>query len=117
MKMQQQPEGKSQTRKLVKVHIEELVLQGFAPGDRHRIAAAVKEELSRLIIAEGVPASTENLGAMARLDAGAIQIRAGTSARATGARIGRAVYNSLRAQRGGSGSVRPGAQTSGVLPQ
>jgi hypothetical protein len=31
------------------LHIEELVLHGFAPGDRHGIAEAVEQELTRLI--------------------------------------------------------------------
>ena len=30
------------------LHIEELVLHGFAPGDRYRIGEAVQQELTRL---------------------------------------------------------------------
>jgi hypothetical protein len=36
-------------RPSINLHIEELVLHGFAPGDRHRISEAVEQELTRLI--------------------------------------------------------------------
>lgn len=39
----------------VELQIGELVLRGFAPGDRHRIAAAMQREMTRLITAHGVP--------------------------------------------------------------
>jgi hypothetical protein len=41
----------------VALKIDELVLHGFAPGDRHRIAAALRREMTRLITARGVPAA------------------------------------------------------------
>ncbi|MEJ2009120.1 MAG: hypothetical protein P8Z30_13360 [Acidobacteriota bacterium] len=93
MKMQQHHEGKSPSRRRVEVHIEELVLHGFAPGDRHRIAVAVKQELSRLILAEGVPASARNPSARARL--------------------GRAVYHGLSVQAGTPGTVSPSLPGTG----
>ena len=100
----------------VNVHIEELVLEGFASGDRHRIASAVEQELSRLIRLGGVPTSAEGPVTVTRLDAGAIHIRAGVSARATGAKIGRAVYQSLQHGRG-AGATRPRQPARGVVPQ
>jgi hypothetical protein len=36
-------------RATVELHIEELILHGFPARDRHRIAAALERELSRLI--------------------------------------------------------------------
>jgi len=39
----------------VALMIDELVLHGFAPGDRHRIAIAIQGEMTRLIGAHGVP--------------------------------------------------------------
>jgi len=42
----------------VEVHIEELVLHGYAPQDRYRIAAAVETELVRLFTEKGVPSLT-----------------------------------------------------------
>jgi hypothetical protein len=100
-------------RSSVDVHIEELVLEGFAPGERHRIAAAVQQELARLISQGGVPQSVENPAALARLDAGALHIQAGAPARTTGAKIGAAVYRSLRQDRA-DGATRPGGPARGV---
>jgi hypothetical protein len=39
----------------VALQIGELVLHGFAPGDRHRIATAMEREMTRLVAAHGVP--------------------------------------------------------------
>ena len=39
----------------VELHIEELVLHGFAPGDRYRIGEAVERELQRLLTVQGAP--------------------------------------------------------------
>lgn len=38
----------------IHVHIEELLLDGFAPGDRHSIGEAVEQELARLIAERGL---------------------------------------------------------------
>jgi hypothetical protein len=39
----------------VELHIEELVLHGFKPGDRHQIGEAVERELARLLAEQGLP--------------------------------------------------------------
>ena len=39
----------------IELHIEELVLHGFAPGDRHPIGDAVEHELIRLFAEQGLP--------------------------------------------------------------
>jgi hypothetical protein len=39
----------------IELHIEELVLHGFKPGDRWRIGDAVEEELRGLLRANGIP--------------------------------------------------------------
>ena len=41
----------------VELHIEELVLRGFAPGDRYRIGEAVERELAHLFSEQGTPPS------------------------------------------------------------
>ena len=38
----------------VSLHIETLVLDGFAPGDRYRIGAAMQRELERLVSMHGL---------------------------------------------------------------
>ena len=39
------------------LNIEELVMHGFTPGDRHRIGEAVEQELTQLLADRGVPQS------------------------------------------------------------
>ncbi len=95
--MQGQPGG-PENRRPVHIHIEELVLHGFDYGERRRIAAAVQEELARLVRNEGAPASPGITSPVDNLDAGAIHIPPGSTARATGARIGASIYQGLQGQ-------------------
>jgi hypothetical protein len=39
----------------VALHIEELVLHGFSPGDRHAIAEGLQRELAHLLAERGLP--------------------------------------------------------------
>ncbi len=39
----------------VALHIEDLVLHGFAPGDRHAIAEGLRRELAHLLAEHGLP--------------------------------------------------------------
>jgi hypothetical protein len=41
----------------IELRIEELVLHGFAPGDRYTISDAVERELARLLGKQGIPIS------------------------------------------------------------
>jgi hypothetical protein len=77
----------------VVVEIDELILEGFAPSEKYRIADAVQQELARLLLAQGLnvthSAETEQL----RVNAAGINPR---GARATnGEHIARAVYEGL----------------------
>jgi len=85
----------SVTRHSARVRIEELVLHGFAPADRHRIADAVERELARLM-SPGLPEFRENPPALDRINAGAFSVKAGTKPQAAGTEIARAVFRSLR---------------------
>jgi hypothetical protein len=80
----------------IDLHIEELVLHGFAARDRHRIAAAVQTELVRLLGAEGPRSSLANSPALGRLNAGAFEVKAGAKPQQTGRQIAQAVFRSLR---------------------
>ena len=51
--------------KNIELHIEELVLHGFSPGDRYRIGEAVEQELTRLLADRGVPQSLAEGGEIA----------------------------------------------------
>ena len=80
----------------VELHIEELVLHGFAPGDRYRIGDAVERELSRLFAEQGTPPALARGGDIGRLDGGSFEAKPGSRAEATGTQVARAVYGGLR---------------------
>ena len=75
----------------VELHIEELVLHGFAARDRHRIAGAVQLELTRLMSESRLPASRQTLINLERLQGSTFQVKGGAKPEATGAQIARTV--------------------------
>ena len=81
--------------KSVELHIEELVLHGFAPGDRYRIGEAVEQELARMLADRGVPESLAQGGEIASVDGGAFEVAPGSRAGVVGAQVAKAVYGGL----------------------
>jgi hypothetical protein len=81
----------------VHLHIERLVLDGvpLAPAEVPRFQAALEQELSRLLAA--MPAAGWSDGAVARLDAGAVHLAPGGSARIWGQQTARTLAASLAA--------------------
>jgi hypothetical protein len=79
----------------VEVHIEELVLHGFAPEDRYRIGEAVEKELAILLARQGIPSLKDGLE-IEDMNAGKITVARGAVPEATGAQIARAVYKEMR---------------------
>lgn len=79
----------------IKLHIEELVLNGFPPGDRDRIANNVEYELSRLLFEQGVPSSLSKGREIANLDVGVFEVAQGSKPEAIGAKVAQAVYGGL----------------------
>jgi len=83
----------------IKLHIEELVLNGFAAGDRYAIADAVQQELSRLLGGqfggEGVTSSLSNNSSRPQVDAGAFQVAPGSKANSIGVQIARSVHGGM----------------------
>ena len=79
----------------IHLHIEELVLHGFSPGDRYRIAESAQSQLVSLLTEKGVPAALAGGGRMDLLNAGSFHV--GTAARpeGMGAQIAAAVYGGL----------------------
>jgi hypothetical protein len=82
--------------KNIELNIEELVLYGFSPSDRHRIGEAVEQELTRLLADRGVPESLERGREIANMDGGAFEIAQGSRADVVGAQVAKAVYEGLR---------------------
>ena len=79
----------------VSLHIETLVLDGFMPGDRHRIGEAVQRELERLVSTLGLTQVLTRYADVPRLDGGAFQLAPSAKADAIGSQIAQAVYGGL----------------------
>jgi hypothetical protein len=79
----------------VELHIEELVLRGFAPGDSYRIGEAVERELARLFDEQGVPPSLIQGSEVAWLDGRAFKVVSGSKPDAIGAQVAQAVFGGL----------------------
>jgi len=77
----------------IEVYIEELVLHGFAPGDRYAVADAVQQELAQLLAAQGM--SSELVGEHSAIDAGAFEVQLGERGAEVGAQVAQAVYRGL----------------------
>jgi len=83
-------------RQNIELHIEELVLHGFSPGDRDGIAQAVERELAMLIEERGAPPSLERVSEVAHVDGGAFEVAPDSRAQVVGAKVAKAVYGELR---------------------
>lgn len=79
----------------VRLRIEELVLEGFPPSDRYRIAAAMEAELARLFADQGVPPGLTSGGAAPVLDGGAFEAAPDARPDRIGVQAAQAVYGSL----------------------
>lgn len=83
-------------RTQIELHIEELVLDGFTPADRHRIGDAVERHLTRLLAGPGAARRLAGGGEVARLNAGSFNVARGSTPDAIGAQVARAVYRGLK---------------------
>lgn len=76
----------------INLHIDELVLHGFEPGDRRRIGVAVESELTRLFTEQGIPPGFTGGIALPAIDAGAFQVTPHMKAGAIGQQVAQSVY-------------------------
>ena len=83
------------TPRNVELHIEELVLHGFASGDRHRISIAVQHELARMFAEREMPSSLFQSGEAVRLNGGTFTVVPGSQAETLGVQVAQAVYGGL----------------------
>lgn len=79
----------------LEIHIEELLLHGFAPGDRYGMGKAIERELARVLAEQGVPPSLTQGGEVARLIGGGFEVALGSRADTIGAQIAQALYEGL----------------------
>jgi hypothetical protein len=83
------------------VTIDELVLTGFAPGDRFHIADAVERELARLLTERGIPGLDGKSVAMEGLDAGKFKVAGGARAAGIGRQAAQLLHQQLSLQQAG----------------
>ena len=76
----------------LELQIEELILHGFAPGDRTRIGESVQQELARLFTEQGVPLFLYQGGEVGHWDGGEFEMAAGMQAGAIGVQIAQTIY-------------------------
>jgi len=79
----------------IELHIEELVLHDFAPGDRYSVADAVEQELTRLLTEQAISPAVRD-AETSLIDAGSFKVAPGSKAAQIGARVGQSIYQGLR---------------------
>ncbi len=80
----------------VEVTIDDLVLHGFAPGDRYAIAEALELELTRLLCEQGVPAAFAQGGEVQRVDGGSFSMAPSASGASVGGQVAQMVFGGLQ---------------------
>jgi hypothetical protein len=88
------PEVRSQKSE-INLHIEELVLHGFAPRDRHGIREAVEAELMRLISEQPFFSNLPKNISRERVDGGSFRLALPAKPAAVGAQIAKAVHGGI----------------------
>ncbi|CAN92250.1 MULTISPECIES: hypothetical protein [Sorangium] len=83
-------------RPSVELHIDELVLDGFAPEARRHIGDALQRELLRLLREQPLSTAIAAYDGLGRLDAGTFNADPGASPEQIGAAVARAVHGGLQ---------------------
>jgi hypothetical protein len=79
----------------IELRIEELVLYGFSPADRLRIAAALEGELARLLAERGLPQGLADGAGRDAIDAGSFVRGPLATPVSIGGEVAHAVYGGL----------------------
>ncbi len=79
----------------LELHIDELVLHGFASGDRHRIGDALERELARLLADRGLPSAGASSVFLEKVDAGAFKVPPGSRAQSIGTQLAQKVHQQI----------------------
>ena len=80
----------------IAIQVDELVLDGFPSGDRHRIGEAFQRELARLMSERGALSGLDRGKTVEQLSGGSFQFNAEARPERTGIDIARAVFGGLR---------------------
>ncbi len=76
----------------IELEIEKLILEGFPIGNRHRIGAAIEQELTRLLTEQGIPPSLSQGGEIPSLDGGVFEVSANAKPETIGRQIAQSIY-------------------------
>jgi hypothetical protein len=79
----------------VKLHIEELVLEGFDPRDRHRLRDAVEREIARLFAGGRASDFLKQHASIEHVNGETFHVAPASTERQIGARVARSVFRSL----------------------
>lgn len=114
--MPKRPADRPADRPPFDLRIDDLILHGFRPADRHAIAAAIERELVRLLSAGDLPTALIDGRAAGRaayrLDAGSFVVPHDAPPDAVGVQVARAIHRGL----GGGADSRPSITEPGGNP-
>ncbi len=79
----------------IEINIQELILHGFPPADRYKIAEAVRSELARMIVDKGFPQNLSQGTEIPSIDGGSFNMSKNMNAQTIGNHIARSVYGGL----------------------
>jgi hypothetical protein len=102
----------------VTIHIERLVLDGFAmnAAEAGRVRLAIELELARLFTEQGAPASLASIGSVPSMPAAGVQYAPQTSGADLGASVARSLYRSFGApSHGASHTLSPTTPRTGSM--
>lgn len=76
----------------INLHIKELVLHGVTSRDPELIRASIKDELTRLVIEQGIPSLLSQNGVTEHLDGGEVDIAPRSTAAEIGGGLAQKIY-------------------------
>jgi hypothetical protein len=79
----------------IMVHIDNLVLKGFRYEDRYAFAAALQDELTRVMTVPGAAQQLAGLGSMPQMRIGNVNVGAITQPQQVGSQTARAIGRGL----------------------
>jgi hypothetical protein len=80
----------------VEINIDELILHGFSPADRYKIGEALRGELARLIIENGVPSGFSEGKNIGEMNGGTFKVSSSRHARDVGTHVAKSIYGGMR---------------------
>ena len=89
------PNGALRSQLSLELHIEELMLHGFASGERYAIGETVEHELALLLGEQGVPISLQSENATDEIRDATFNAAPNAKPPVTGRQIAQAVYQGL----------------------